>query len=84
MNEIGLYWDMLAAADQWSERIRELPDSTAIFANNTTEPLRSEKLQYGGVGIVATGEAENRITDRGKDLSGLGRWVWIRLTASGS
>ena len=80
MNEIGLYWDMLAAADQWSERIRELPDSTAIFANNTTEPLRSEKLQYGGVGIVATGEAKNRITDRGKDPSGLGRWVWIRLT----
>ena len=54
---------MLAAADQWSERIRELTDSTAIFTNNTTEPSRSEKLQYGGVGIVATGEAKNRITD---------------------
>ena len=80
MNEIGLYWDMLAAADHWSERICELPDSTAIFANNGTEPLRSKKPQYGGVGIVATGEAKNRITDRGKDLSGLGRWVWIRIS----
>jgi hypothetical protein len=80
MNEVGLYWDKLNACDQWAERAISLPDSTAIFANNTTEPQLSTKLQYGGVGIVATGEAKHRITSRGKDSSGLGRWVWIRLT----
>ena len=44
MDEKYLYWDMLATIDQWAEHIPELPDSTAIFANNTTEPLRSQKL----------------------------------------
>ena len=80
MDEVGLYWDFLDAADRWPERVIGLPDSTSIFANNTTEPHLSNKLQYGGVGIVATGEAKHRITARGKDPSGLGRWVWIRLT----
>ena len=80
MDEVGLYWNKLDASDQWAERAICLPDSTAIFANNTTEPQLSHKLQYGGVGIIATGEAKHRITDRGKDQSGLGRWVWIRLT----
>jgi hypothetical protein len=80
LNEVGLYWNKLDASDQWAERVIGLTDSTAIFANNTTEPELSHKLQYGGVGIVATGEAKHRITCRGKDLSGLGRWVWIRIT----
>ena len=43
MTEIGLYWDKLAASDQWSERTRSLPDSTAIFTNNTTEPFRNPR-----------------------------------------
>jgi hypothetical protein len=80
MNEIGVHWSKLSSVDQWEERKIGSQDSTEIFANNTTEPLTSDKSQCGGVGIVAAGEAKPRITDRGKDTSGLGRWVWARMT----
>jgi hypothetical protein len=79
MNEVGLYWEKLDACDQWSERVLGLPDSTAIFAHNTTEPELSDKLQYGGVGIVVTGETKHRIVARGKDPTGMGRWAWMRM-----
>jgi hypothetical protein len=81
LNEVGLYWNKLDASDhQWAERVIGLTDSTSVFTNNTTEPALSHKLQHGGVGVVATGKAKHRITCRGKDLSGVGRWVWIRIT----
>ena len=66
--EVGLYWHKLDPSDQWSERALSLPDSTAIFSNNTTEHGLSDKLQYGGVGMVASGEVKHRITARGKGL----------------
>jgi hypothetical protein len=79
MNEVGLYWNKLDACDQWAERVTSLNDSTAVFANNTTELELSETLQYGGVGMVATGETKHRILSRGKDPTGMGRWVWMRM-----
>jgi hypothetical protein len=81
MTKVGLYWQKLDAADQWEERalIGGLYDSTAIFANNSTEPTVSAKLQYGGVGMIALSEAKHQTTARGKDPSGMGRWVWMRM-----
>ena len=79
LQEIGLYWGKLDPSDQWSERAMGLPDSTAIFAHNTTAPDLSTPIQYGGVGIVATAEARHRIIERGKDTSGTGRWAWMRM-----
>jgi hypothetical protein len=79
MNEVRLYWNKLDACDQWAERVTSLNDSTAIFANNTTELELSETLQYGGVGMVATGETKHQILSRGKDPTGMGRWVWMRM-----
>lgn len=78
MEEVGLYWAKLAASDQWEERALTggLHDSTAVFAYNTTGPEVSDKIQCGGVGIVATAEAKHRIIARGKDSSGRGRWAW--------
>jgi hypothetical protein len=79
MQEIGLCWNKLDPSDQWAERVMPLPDSTSVFAHNTLEPGLSSKLQYGGVGIVATSEVRHRMTSRGKDPSGMGRWVWMRM-----
>ena len=79
MNEVGINWAKLDACDQWSERTIGLPGSTAIFANNTTEQDLSEKLQYGGVGTVVTDSTKHSIVSRGKDRTGMGRWVWMRM-----
>jgi hypothetical protein len=78
-NEVGLFWRKLLTTDQWEERaFGKMHDSTAIFAHNTTEPDITDKIQYGGVGIVASAEIKHRISQRGKDPTGLGRWAWIR------
>jgi hypothetical protein len=78
-NEVGLHWSKLPPTDQWEERVfSKMHDSSAIFAYNTTEPDISERVQYGGVGIVASTEIKHRIVQRGKDPTGLGRWAWLR------
>ena len=80
MNEIGLYWPKLDAGDQWFERVLgKLHDSYSIFAHNNQEHESTDKIQYGGVGLVASSEIKHRIIDQGKDPTGLGRWVWIRI-----
>jgi hypothetical protein len=66
MQEVGLYWRKLKASDQWSERTQGLPDSTAIFAHKMTEPDLSSKLNYGGMGTVATGEIKHHIVERAR------------------
>ena len=77
--EVGLCWRKLLAVDQWEERsFGKLKDSTSIFAYNSTEPSLEDKIQYGGVGIVASSEIKHSIVNRGKDPSKLGRWTWIR------
>ena len=66
MQEVGLYWSKLDPSDQWVERVRSLPDSTAVFAHNTLEPQMSSSIQYGGVGIVATSKVRHRMVERGR------------------
>jgi hypothetical protein len=63
MNEIGLFWRKLDSTDQWEERVSGgiIHETTAIFAHNTNEPDLTDKLQYGGVGMIATAEAKQRI-----------------------
>jgi hypothetical protein len=76
--EVGLCWPKLIPSDQWEERtLGKLHDSTSIFDYNITEPTLQDKIQYGGVGIVATSEIKHCIVKRGKDSSGMGRWTWI-------
>jgi hypothetical protein len=81
LNEVGLSWNKLDAADQWDDHvlIGGLHDSTAIFSYNTQEPTLLAKMQYGGVGIIAMAEAKHMIIDRGYDPSGMGRWAWRRM-----
>jgi hypothetical protein len=51
----------------------------ATFAYDDQEMSITEKTQYGGVGIVASSAFKHRIIGSGKDPSGLGHWVWIRI-----
>jgi hypothetical protein len=77
--DVSLCWRNLIAADQWEERtFGKFHDSTSIFAYNTTEPTLEDKIQYGGVGTVASSEIKHSIIKQGKDPSGMGRWTWIR------
>ena len=55
----------------------KLHDNYAIFAHNNQELGSTDKIQYGGAGLVASSEIKHRIVDKGKDPTGLGGWVWI-------
>jgi hypothetical protein len=77
--KVGLCWRKLIASDQWEERtFGKHHDSMSIFAYNTTEPTLEDRIQYGGVGIVASSKIKRSILKRGKDPKGMGRWIWIR------
>jgi hypothetical protein len=66
MNEVGLNWNTVSADNQWAERITgKLSGSRAVFAHNTTELDKTDTIQYGGVGIVATEELAHRIISTG-------------------
>jgi hypothetical protein len=80
INEVGLNWRAISAANQWVERtIGKLNGSQAIFAHNTTEDNVTDAIQYGSVGIVTTHELAHRIIESGSDTTNLGRWDWIRI-----
>jgi hypothetical protein len=77
--EVGLCWRKLNASDQWEERtFGKFHDSRSIFAYNTNKPTLEDKIQDGGVGIVASSDIKHSIVKCGKDPSGMGRWTWIR------
>jgi hypothetical protein len=80
ITEVGLYWRLVHANDQWHERTREAFQVARFqMAYNTTEPDISSPTQFGGVGIMAIDDVAHRVVGQGQDLSGLGRWAWIRL-----
>ena len=80
MTEVGLFWKVINNKDRWYERIGEAFWSTKHeFAYNTTEPARTDPVQWGGVGIMAVSDASHRVVSQGSDPSGLGRWAWLRL-----
>jgi hypothetical protein len=80
MSEIGLNWTKIGANDRWFERVSgKFRKSRSVFAHNVTELHQSKVLQPGGVGLLSTDEVTHRITDTGKDPTGLGRWCWTRF-----
>jgi hypothetical protein len=81
MSEVGLCWQKLDSHDQWwfERALGKLQDSFATFAYNDQELPITDKIQYGGVGIVALSDVKHCIIESGKDTSGLARWVWIRI-----
>ena len=80
MTEVGLCWSKLSAYDQWHERtMGRLAQHKSVFRYNTTELHQTTAIQHGGVGVCTTDEGVNRVINTGGDLSGLGRWAWVRL-----
>ena len=80
MSEVGLCWKKLGIEDQWFERtFGKFKATRACLAYNKTELEMTKKLQTGGVGVVAADDVVHRITEQGRDESGLGRWAWLRF-----
>ena len=80
MTEIGLCWKLLEIGDQWFERVfGKFRATRSCFAYNKTELQKTNKLQHGGVGLMAVDDVAHRVVLQGRDESGLGRWAWLKL-----
>ena len=77
--ELGLFWPKLPPEDQWSERLHTRANINSNLAYNTTEPDRTEAVQYGGTAVITKNEATHRFLDSGNDPSGLGHWAWTQI-----
>ena len=81
VNDVGLCWPSLAPEDQWHERAlsAHMPRHVARFSINSHE-ITSEKVQWGGTGIILMGEARPRLFQKmGSDPTNLGRWTWAKI-----
>jgi hypothetical protein len=78
--EIDLCLRKLPDKDQWCGRVFDrLASSSASFAYNSTELAHTSVHQTGGVGVIATDDVTDRVIQRGRDPTELGRWSWILL-----
>lgn len=76
--EINLNFPRLPSSLQWKERFKDLLHknttcSTNIHSNTTDRTL------FGGTAQLTQGTLAHRAISTGKDVSGLGRWVWTRF-----
>ena len=62
-----------AATAPWRE-------TRKIQVSNNTTGTRDREHQIGGTITMAFDEISHRISDRGQDDRGLGRWSWMELT----
>eukprot|EP00978_Attheya_sp_CCMP212_P020994 scaffold60805_cov32-Attheya_sp.AAC.3 len=51
-------------------------------AHNVTEKVK-EDSQIGGTALISRDEASHRVSASGRDISGLGCWVWTRFMGKG-
>ena len=80
LNEIGLNWSRIDACNSFYERIIEFfkPVKYKVAFNENEKDLE-DKYQYGGTGVMATERMTCKVIKKGKDTTGLGRWVWVLI-----
>ena len=87
LTEMGRYWPAVADEDQWRERTRgQFRDGIkSCLAYNIHQKRRASdgSVQHGGVGTFALEHMAHRVVDSGRDISGLGRWSWVKLKGKG-
>ena len=84
--ECNVHWKGVPTADRLEERTRgwfeALHMSTAYF-KKWGEGQVSPKEQYGEVSLWSINKAAHRVTSKGEDPLGLGRWTWTRYQGRG-
>jgi hypothetical protein len=84
LTEINTYWPNVRPHQQWTERTRgKIPQGEKHRFVHNRHGSPTGTLQYGGVGTFALGPTRHRLCSTGEDLTGLGRWVWMRYKGKG-
>lgn len=81
MNKLGLRWGKIPLPHCWYQRTQNAFDRvSSVIGYNVHEHAIASPYQAGGTGIVITEAVIPRKDTQGKDPTGLGRWVWLRVT----
>lgn len=75
MVELNANWKQVHGSQHIRELLRSENDMRCVVSHNVHENL--SRVQYGGTGLVATGEVAAFVCSTGQDDSGLGRWSWM-------
>jgi hypothetical protein len=84
LTEVNTYWPNVKPHQQWNERTKgRIPQGEKHRFAHNRHGSPPGTMQYGGVGALALGETRHRLCGTGEDLTGLGRWVWMRYKGKG-
>ena len=75
--ESQCHWNLVPAQKQFMQLICPGMSTRGIAANNRNETINRD--QMGGTAIAAIGRLSDVVTEVGCDITGLGRWSWIRV-----
>ena len=75
--EGGLNWKLMPRSGRLEEIMKTDSAMWMVMAHNEHEELR--RRQWGGTWAVTYGELATRMTEVGKDKTGLGQWVWMKF-----
>jgi exonuclease III len=79
LSETGLLWKKLPEHRQLQTITREWWKGSKCYTAYNTQTKTNTNHLHGGVAIIIRNNRANSVIDHGKDPSGLGRWVWVRL-----
>jgi hypothetical protein len=80
--EVQCDWRFCSPPKQFMQLVAPGYEKRGVAGHNITGRMR-RRDQFGGTAIVALGRICDVVTEVGKDDSGLGRWVWLRLHSTG-
>ena len=78
MSEVNIRWQKIPDSHKWHNRIKQISPASHIFANNVNDAPEMKTIP-GGTGLTCINEVACRVVAKGRDPTGLGRWVWLQL-----
>jgi len=76
--EVNVNWRQVAEQDRLHSRSKHWWETNHLALGYNTTTLNRSCKQYGGVAMWTIGKVTHRISHKGQDTSGLGRWTWVR------
>ena len=76
--EVNVNWTHVSEEHRLVNRSRHWWASSHFASTHNKNSTTRATAQYGGVAMWSIDKAAHRVTNKGQDPSGLGRWVWVR------
>jgi hypothetical protein len=76
--EINLNLSRLDPHQQWQHRFSRLKTNSHCSTN--THSTSTDRVLFGGTAYLTNETTSHKVSQKGSDTTGLGRWTWLKLT----